>query len=129
MPAYWQNNVYFCGIADNAKAFQLSNGLLSTAPTSESATPISYPGATPSISANGATNGIVWILATAPVNPAQLYAYDAANLSRELYDSQQNPGRDQAGMGVKFVVPTVANGKVYVATQTEIDVYGLLPQP
>ncbi len=129
MPAYWQNNVYFCGIADNAKAFQLSSGFLSTEPTSESATPISYPGATPSISANGTANGIVWILATAPVNHAQLYAYDAANLSRELYDSEQNSGRDQAGMGVKFVVPTVANGKVYVATQTEIDVYGLLPQP
>jgi hypothetical protein len=127
MPAYWQNNVYFCGISDYVKSFLLSGGLLSSTPVSESPTPITYPGATPVISANGSTNGILWVLATAPTAAAELHAFDAANISREIYNTNDNSTRDQPGMGVKFVVPTVANGKVYVATQTEIDVYGLLP--
>ncbi|MGA7221073.1 MAG: choice-of-anchor D domain-containing protein [Candidatus Sulfotelmatobacter sp.] len=129
MAAYWQNNVYVCGIVDYVKSFLLSGGYLSSSPTSESPTTIVYPGATPVVSANGTANGILWILATAPTTYAELHAYDAANVSRELYNTSQNSTRDQPGLGVKFVVPTVANGKVYIGTQTEVDVYGLLPQP
>jgi hypothetical protein len=72
---------------------------------------------------------MVWALSTVLGIPAVLRVYDAANVSRELYTSNQIASRDQAGMAVKFAVPTVANGKVYVGTQTELDVYGLLPQP
>ncbi len=128
MPAYWQNNVYFCGVGDNAKSYLLFNGQLSTSPTSKSSIIYSYPGATPVVSANGSTNGVLWVLATVKSTNAVLHAYDAASLSRELYNSNQNPTRDQAGLAVKFAVPTVANGKVYIGTSTELDVYGLLPQ-
>jgi hypothetical protein len=127
MPAYWQGNVYLCGVTDFLKSFLLSNGLLSTSPTSESAGMYGYPGATPSISANGNTNGIVWALNTITGDFAQLHAYDASNLSRELYNTGQNSTRDKPGEMVKFTVPTIANGKVYIGTQTELDVYGLLP--
>ncbi|MGA7220739.1 MAG: choice-of-anchor D domain-containing protein, partial [Candidatus Sulfotelmatobacter sp.] len=127
-PAYWQNNIYFCGVGDYAKSFLLSNGLLSNSPTSESANSFGYPGATPAVSANGGANGILWVMNTVQNFPAQLYAYDATNLSRNIYNTAQN-SRDKAGIAVKFAVPTVANGKVYVGTSTELDVYGLLPQP
>jgi len=129
MPAYWQNNVYFCGVGDYAKSYLLSNGLLSTEPTAESPETFGYPGATPAVSANETTNGILWVLSTVQGYPALLHAFDATNVSRELYNSDDDVSRDQAGMAVKFVVPTVANGKVYIGTQTEVDVYGLLAQP
>ncbi|MGA2099544.1 MAG: choice-of-anchor D domain-containing protein [Candidatus Sulfotelmatobacter sp.] len=129
MPAYWQNNIYFCGVSDYLKSYLLSDGLLSTSPTSESPSLFGYPGATPAVSANGSTNGIVWAISTAKGGYVWLHAYDAVNLSRELYNTGQNSARDQGGIAVKFVVPTVANGKVYLATQGELDVYGLLPQP
>lgn len=126
-PAYWQNNVYVSGVSDYLKSFLLSNALLSTSPTSQSPTTYPYPGATPTVSANGNVNGIVWAISAISANIAQLHAYDAANVSRELYNTGQNTTRDQPGQMVKFSVPTVANGKVYVGTQTELDVYGLLP--
>jgi FG-GAP-like repeat/Abnormal spindle-like microcephaly-assoc'd, ASPM-SPD-2-Hydin len=129
MPAYWQNNIYFCGVGDFAKSYLLFNGLLSTSPTSQSVITYAYPGATPVVSANGSTNGLLWMLTTVKSSTAVLHVYDAANLSRELYNSDQNKSRDQAGQAVKFAVPTVANGKVYIGTSTELDVYGLLPQP
>ena len=87
-------------------------------------------GATTRVSSNAATAGIVWVLdgSGSGVNGAAvLWAYDATNLGTELYDSNQNAaGRDTAGQPVKFAVPTVANGQVFVGTQTELDVYGLL---
>jgi hypothetical protein len=129
MPAYWQNNIYFCGVGDYAKSYLLFNGLLSTSPTSQSAITYAYPGGTPVVSANGSTEGVLWVLTTVKASNAVLHAYDAANLSRELYNSGQNVTRDQAALAAKFAVPTVANGKVYVGTSTELDVYGLLPQP
>lgn len=91
-------------------------------PASESATNFPYPGATPSVSANGTPNGIVW----AVQNPGGgvLHAYDAANLSNELYNSNQADGRDQFSDN-KFITPMIANGKVYVGTPTGVMVFGL----
>jgi hypothetical protein len=126
MPAFWNNNVYFGGVGDNLKAFSFdpASGLLSNTPVSNTLTFFNYPGPTPSVSANGATNGIVWALQT-DQNPEILHAYDATNLHTELYNTAQNSVRDNAGGAVKFVVPTVANGKVYVGAQQQISVYGL----
>jgi hypothetical protein len=85
-----------------------------------------YPGATVSISADGLTDGVVW--AVQNTSPAVLSAYDAKNLARELYNSNQVPERDQFGAGNKFVTPTIANGRVYVGTPTGVAVFGLLPE-
>jgi archaellum component FlaF (FlaF/FlaG flagellin family) len=130
LPAYWNGQIYVAGTGDVAKSFGLSNGLLSTFPLSASPTKNYYPGATPIVSSNGSTAGVVWVLETdgyAKSTPAFLHAYDAANLGDELYNTKMNPSRDAVAGAVKFTVPTVVNGKVYVPTQTELDVYGLLP--
>jgi hypothetical protein len=133
MPAYWNNNVYFWGQFDHMAAFSLTSGTLGLAPNSTSGTSLTYPGATPSISAHGTSGGIVWAIDStnygspnAPLGPAVLHAYDATNLVTELYSSSPVVA-DHAGNAAKFAVPTIANGKVYVGTQTELDVYGLLP--
>jgi hypothetical protein len=130
-PAYWQEMVYFGAVNDSLKAFSISGGTLSSSPVSATPTNFAYPGTTPSISANGSTNGIVWALDTSQngtPGPAILHAYLATNIADELYNSAQaSNGRDTAGDAVKFTVPTIANGKVYIGTQTELDVYGLLP--
>jgi len=129
-PSYWNNNVYFGGRSDALKAFSLTNGLLSATPTSASSTTFGFPGPTVSISANGTTNAIAWVVQTDTHNDgnAVLRAYDATNLGNEFYDSNQNLPRDNPGPAVRFVLPTVANGKVYVGAQLQVSAYGLLPQ-
>ena len=103
---------------------------MSAGPVAKSATVFNYPGTSPAVSSNGGLQAIVWALDVsgyANGDPAVLHAYRAFNLS-ELYNSAQASGsRDAAGPAVKFTVPTVAHGKVYVGTQTELDVYGRLP--
>jgi hypothetical protein len=122
VPSYWQNRVYYVGVSDFAKAFTVTGGLLSATPESHSATTYGIPGATPVISASGNTNGILWIIERAGI----LHAYDATNLATELYNSSQAGARDTLGAAVRFSVPTVANGRVYVGTKTQLVVYGLL---
>jgi len=132
-PAYWQGHVYFGATDDAIKMFNFTNGLLSTSAASQSATVYQPRGTVPVVSANGSTNGIVWAVENAGSvvgadltgTTAVLHAYDATNLANELYNSSQ-VASDEAGKPVKFTVPTVVNGKVYVATQTSIAVYGLL---
>jgi hypothetical protein len=102
----------------------MSAGLLSQAFASQTTAQFGWPPATASISANGASAGIVWALDT---SAGVLYAYDATNLATELYDTTQAAGgRDTPGAPVKYAVPTIINGHVYVGTQTELDVYGPL---
>ena len=126
-PSYWQDTVYFLGSFDALKAFRLYNGQLSFLGQGSG---LSGRGATLAISANGSTNGIVWALDTSAWltnGPAVLRAYDASRVYRELYDSTMAGTRDTPGLAVRFTVPMVANGKVYVGTGNELDVYGLLP--
>ncbi|MDR5753270.1 MULTISPECIES: PQQ-binding-like beta-propeller repeat protein [unclassified Caballeronia] len=124
MPAYWNNTVYFGSIGDHIKAFRISNARLGTAPASQSPNSFGSPGTTPSISANGNTNGIVWAAENGTI--AVLHAYDATNLATELYNSNQSGSRDQFGPGNKFITPMIANGKVYVGTSASVAVFGLL---
>jgi uncharacterized protein (TIGR03437 family) len=121
-PAYFNGTVYFCGAGDSLKAFALSNATLAPAPSSQSKATFGFPGCVPSISANGAANGIVWLLEAS----GTLRAYDASNVATELYDSDQNPSRDALGGYVKFSAPTVVNGKLYAGTQAAIVAYGLI---
>ena len=125
-PAYFQHTVYFVAANDVLKACSLNNGRLSVLPVQGSTT-FGFPGATPVISANGAANAIVWALQTDQFGtngPAVLHAYLASDVSTELYNSTANPN-DNPGPAVKFAVPSVANGKVYVGTQAELSVFGL----
>lgn len=125
VPAYWNGNVYITGQTDHIKAFSLANDLLSLTPTSQSAITAPIPGSV-SISANGSTNGILWDLPQS--SSAVLYAFDATNLNTVLYNSTQASGlRDKVGNTAKFVPPTIANGKVYVAGTSALSVFGLLP--
>jgi hypothetical protein len=127
--AFWNGNVYLAGVSGPITQWTLNNGLLPTTPTHSGATSYSYPGATPSVSSNGTTEGIVWAIQTAGQvqggAAAVLHAYDATNVATELYNSNQAGTRDVPGPAVKFSVPTIANGKVYVGTQTNLVVYGL----
>ena len=121
--AYWNGNVYFSGVNDNVKAFAIANGQLS-GPMSKSPSTYGFPGATPTVSANGTTNGIVWVIQ--PIKSI-LHAYDATNLANELYNSTQaSGGRDSLGSNTKFAPPTVVNGKVFIGTKSAVVVYGLL---
>src|SRR5579883_528410 len=121
-PAYFNQAVYFCGAGDSLKAFPVSNAQLAAAPSSKSSATFGYPGCVPTISANGNSNGIVWVLESS----ATLHAYDTSNLAHELYNSNQNNMRDALGSYVKFTVPMLANGKVYAGTANALAVYGLL---
>jgi hypothetical protein len=150
-PALWRNNLYTGGQGDSLKQFTFNptTELFNPTVASLSAGVFGYPGTTPSVSSQGATHGMVWAIDaslygyaspnagvncyTVPVppactGPAILHAYDATNLSVEYWNSSMAANnRDRAGNAVKFVPPTVANGKVYVGTRTRVDVYGLLP--
>jgi hypothetical protein len=146
-PAFWQNTLYIAGTGTNLQAYSLnpSTGMFTTTPTSQSPLSYGFPGATPSVSSAGTTagTGIVWAIdsnayctpQSTSCGPAILHAYDATNLATELWNSSQSLS-DKAGNAVKFVVPTIANGKVYIGTRGsastnggvgELDVYGLKP--
>ncbi len=123
-PAWFAGTLYYGAVNDALKAFPFTNGAFGSTAASHSAISFGYPGSTPSISANGASNGIVW--AAENGGTAVLHAYDASDLSHELYNSNQAPsGSDHFGAGNKFVVPTVTNGKVYVGTTNGVGVFGL----
>jgi hypothetical protein len=115
-PAFWEQNLYFACNNDVMKAFSLSatTGMLSTAPTSKGGFVFTFPGAQPVVSSDGSTNGIVWAVDTS----SKLHAFDATNVAKEIYTS--------GALGFsKWAVPTVINGKVYVATQGKLWVFGL----
>jgi Immunoglobulin I-set domain len=124
-PSYFNNTVYYGAAGDSIKAFPVSNAKLATSPSSQSSHTFGYPGATPSISANGSTNGIVWVVENG--GTATLHAYDATNLANELYNSNQASGGRDNFAGNKFMTPMVVNGKVYVGTPNSVAAFGLLP--
>jgi len=124
MPAAYNGYIYYGPVGNHILAFQFKNAKLLTSPVAKTATSFAYPGATPSISSNAGTNGILW--AAENVNPAVLHAYNARTLV-EIYNTNQAAnGRDQFGNGNKYITPTIANGKVYVGTTNGVGVFGLL---
>jgi hypothetical protein len=125
IPAYFQNTVYYGGVSDSLQTFPIRNARLATSPSSQSAAVFADPGTTPGISANGSSNGIVWALENSG-GTSILHAYDATNLSNELYNSNQARSRDQFSDN-KFITPMISKGKVYVGTPTGVIVFGLLP--
>lgn len=125
-PAYWNQGIYYSGVNDRVGLYTVTAGLLSTAPVSQSLTTYRL-GGNPSVSANGTTNGILWAVdVVAPKAVGVLHAYDATDLSKELYNTTQNATRDKLGVAVKFSPPTIAHGRVYVGTANALVVYGLL---
>jgi PQQ-like domain len=124
MPAYANGRLYFGPVGEPILEFQFKDAKLSTSPVAQTSTVFGYPGATPSISSNDGKNAIVW--ATENTNPAVMHAYNAETLV-ELYNtSQAANGRDQFGVGNKFITPMIVNGKVYVGTTTGVGAFGLL---
>jgi hypothetical protein len=136
-PVFWNNTLYYHCNQDVLRAYTWNPGS-STAPITTPPTlgTITYSmhGATASLSANGTAHGIIWDIDNSAyvslgngTNPSVLHAYDASNVATELYNSSQAGTRDTAGYALKFTVPTIANGKVFVPTSNELDIYGLLP--
>jgi hypothetical protein len=123
-PSYFNGTVYYGAEGDSVKAFPIASGKLATTPSSQTATQFPYPGATPTISANGTNNGILWAVENG--SPAVLHAYDATNLATELYNSNQAAGGRDQFSGNKFITPMIANGKVFVGTANSVAVFGPL---
>jgi outer membrane protein assembly factor BamB len=124
-PAYFNSTVYYGDVGGTLKALAIASAKLASAASSQSATAFTYPGTAPAVSASGSSNGIVW--AHENTAAAVLHAYDATNLAKELYNSNQAAnGRDQFGTGNKFITPAIADGKVFVGTTSGVAVFGLL---
>src|SRR5271163_4175931 len=126
MPAYFNGTLYYGTKGDSLKALSITNAQVATSAASQSSATFGYPGTTPSVSANGTSNGIVWAIQNG--STAVLHAYSATNLATELYNSSQAGTRDQFA-GNKYITPMIVNGKVYVGTPTGVAVFGLLNIP
>jgi len=127
--AYWNGHAFFVASGDYLRDYALGNGTLKQAMRAN--TPhFDNPGATPAVSANGNRDAIVWVISTRTWNgrerPAVLYAYDATNVAKPIYSSEENAARDRASLATRFVVPVVVNGRVYFGTRDQVEVYGLL---
>jgi hypothetical protein len=124
MPAAFGGRIYYGPVGSPILAFQFKDAMLVSTPVAQTSNSFGYPGATPSISADGNKNVIVW--ASENTNPAVLHAYNGESMV-ELYNTNQAPnGRDNFGAGNKFITPMIANGKVYVGTTTGVGAFGLL---
>jgi hypothetical protein len=132
VPAYWNGRIYFQGSGDVLKAFGISNAVITSLPVTKTTSSFSTY-TTPSISANGNNNGIAWVIQTDAYNGGNgvtggagvLHAYNATNLAQELYNSNQNLSRDNPGAALKYAVPVVANGKVFVRGEYALSVFGV----
>ena len=129
--AYFNRHAFFAASNDFLKDYAIKNARLTL--HARSNTKFADPGATPSISADGIKNAIVWAIATKTwdgpdTKNAVLYAFDATKLGDPIYKSEQNSQRDRAALAARFVIPIVVNGRVYFGTRSEVEVYGLLKQ-
>jgi Calx-beta domain len=128
-PAYFNGTIYYAAWEDHLVGYMVSNASIPQIPNQVGSRIMGYPGCTPAVSANGTSNGIVWGVQRGPATgsgPPVLWACNATNISTEIYNSTQAGARDQLTNGVKFIAPTIANGKVYVGGQSNLTVFGLL---
>jgi hypothetical protein len=126
-PSYFNRSIYYVASHGVIRSYPVTNGVMTPdLPGTAGTRVFPFPGATTSISANGNTGGIAWAIQNTNIGPAILVAYNATNLSTEIYNSLQSGTRDQLTAPVKFTVPTIANGKVYVGSQFALSVFGLL---
>jgi hypothetical protein len=124
---YFNGSIYFANVGGTLKQYALADARMPSTPTSQSSASFAFPGASPSISANGSSNGIVWAVMNNTGSAAVLHAYNPANLAVEYYNSTQAAGnRDAFGNGNRFVTPVIANGKVFVGTPSGVAVFGPL---
>jgi hypothetical protein len=126
-PAYFNNQIYYQGTGDVTKGFYISNGVINSTPVSQATTAFSALGGTPSVSANGTSNGIVWTIqsdAFTSSGPDVLHAYNATNLAQELYNTSQNLARDNPGGAIQMTTPTIVNGKVYIGAEYALSIFG-----
>jgi len=133
-PAYWNGHVYILASDDSLTDFVIDHGHFPDRPAIKGSQRFANPGATPAVSANGTRNGIVWFVETKVWNDfsdrtAVLHAYDANNVAHELYNSEENSSRDRAAAAMRFTIPTIANGRLYVGAKGEVDVYTILKTP
>jgi hypothetical protein len=128
--AYWNQNLYVLGNKDDLRSYQVNNGTVTFKASGNFS--LQDHAATPTVSANGNKDAIVWIVSSkgwnSPNRTAVLHAVDASDVSHELYNSEQNPGRDRAGLALRFNIPTISNGHVYIGAKHEVDAYGILPK-
>ena len=127
-PAYWNGNVYLWAEKNYPMLFKLNTGVMDTTPSSTGGIYSDFPGASFSISSNGTQDGIAWAVRSdqfSTYGREVLYAWDANDLSKPIYESDTNSARDAAGQANKFSIPVVTNGKVYIVAYGEVDVYGL----
>jgi hypothetical protein len=127
-PTYWNGRIFFWAVGDYLKSFSFTNGKLSSTPSQTGTTFLHYPGSNPTISASGSTNGIVWTVETSNSNNgvlAVMRAFDATDVTKQLYSTNTNSTQDNPGVATKYLVPTVMNGKVYLGAADRLNVYGL----
>jgi outer membrane protein assembly factor BamB len=124
-PAYFNDTVYYGDVLGTLKGFSLKDARLSSAPAAQTSYPFSYNGASPSVSANGTQDAIVWVIEA--VHPEALHAF-TADLGSEIYNSAQVPGRDNFGEPIKFAAATIADGKVFAGSASGVGIFGLFPQ-
>jgi hypothetical protein len=130
-PAYFNQTIYYVGARSALTALPIANGVINLSAATYGPFVFGFPGATPSVSSSGSDNGIIWTIDSHGFlsnGPAILRAYDAGDVTQELYNSSLRSG-DKAGPAVKFTVPTIANGKVYVGGYGTLSVYGLRGGP
>ena len=126
-PAFTQNKIYYGAVGDNIKAFAFnSNAKLNSTPQSQTSTSFGYPGATPSISGSSKSDLILWAARTT-LRRCCTPTMPTTSPSSCTTRTRPPGGRDHFGNGNKFITPMIANGKVYVGTQTGVGVLGLLP--
>jgi len=125
--SYWNNNVYVATSTGPLSQFQFAGAALGSTPFKVSATIFGLRGGNTVVSSNGTQNAIVWAYnKNASDGRAELHAYDATDVSHELWNSGMNAGRDQMGAGYGFGIPVIYDGRAFAANGFRVTMYGLL---